>query len=876
MITLQRSLFEQYKVQREWFDLVHGTFNYGIFYWNSKIEKSIWIDNHLKTWLGYNSDKSDSSVFDVNEIFKTNFLKTITDVNKETTYSVELKNQSKNEVSVTVQIEINIDLLNCKHVLGIVRSFSEINQNDIISNHDNHAQDELLRFKNLSENLPGFFYQLEVKTNGNFKFTFISEGIKQFGFTQQQVLTNPFDLLSLLKEEDLAQLIEMGNSGNEKHKELHKQFELNLKNGIEKRWIEIHDKSFLKENGDILFNGFVLDITDRINAEDELNKINRIFTHSIDMLYIAGFDGYFKLLNPAWSKTLGWSMEELLSKPWKEFVHPEDFQKTNLFYSQILKGKEALQFLNRYICKDGSLKWFSWNSFPYPKEGIMIGVARDVTNQIAKEVEYTTLFSEMLDGFALHEMIYDEDGNAIDYRFIDVNSAYETLTGLRASDIIGKTVLEVLPQTEKYWIESYENVVKTGESVQFENFANQLDKFFEVKAFSLAKDQFVTIFTDITFRKRAEKKLSESEEYHRSLFKAMPNMIFVLTKEGVYIDFKASSEQLYLQPEFFIGKNIKETMPLEIQEKFEDALKKALHKKDVIEFQYNLTISKKLRHYTAKLVAFGENKVIVLVSDVTESVLSKDALIKLNQELKDQTESLQKSNLELEQFAYVASHDLQEPLRMISSFLSLLEKKYRDTLDEKAQKYIQFSVNGALRMQKIITDLLEFSKVGRKPNLLQSIDLNDEVKNTLVIYNDIILQKNATIQVDHLPTIYTDKLSIQQIFLNLIGNALKFQGNNSNPIIHISCVEKSKDWEFSVKDNGIGIETAYFRKIFEMFQRLHTTDKFSGSGMGLSITKKIIVNNKGKIWLESELGKGSTFYFTIPKKRNDLKSSKEE
>jgi PAS domain S-box-containing protein len=264
------------------------------------------------------------------------------------------------------------------------------------------------------------------------------------------------------------------------------------------------------------------DITEIKKTEEQSKTSDRIFNHSIDMICIAGFDGYFKVLNPAWSKILGWSKEEMLTRPWNDFVHPDDLLATNAIKSVILDGQEIYQFENRYRCKDGNYKWLSWNSFPYAEEGIMYGVARDVTSQRQTEREYQTLFNEMLDGFALHEMIYDKDGKAMDYRFLNINPAYEAMTGLQAKDILGKTLLEVLPETEKYWIETYAKVVETGEPVHFENFAKEIGKYYEVKAFSPAPGQFVTIVSDITDRKTSEEAFKESVEFIKAVMDNLP------------------------------------------------------------------------------------------------------------------------------------------------------------------------------------------------------------------------------------------------------------------------------------------------------------------------------------------------------------------
>lgn len=236
-----------------------------------------------------------------------------------------------------------------------------------------------------------------------------------------------------------------------------------------------------------------------------------------------------------------------------------------------------------------------------------------------------------------------------------------------------------------------------------------------------------------------------------------------------------------------------------------------------------------------------------------------------NKALENRAHELLVSNKELEQFAYVASHDLQEPLRMITGFLSQLEKKYSDKLDDKAKQYIHFAVDGAKRMRQIIFDLLEFSKIGRLDEAKESIDITNIIEDYTVLRDKIIQEKSATIQFDNLPKIKSYKVPVQQIFHNLIDNALKYSREGIPPIIEIRAVDKEKYWQFSIKDNGIGIEENSFDKIFLIFKRLHNSQEYTGTGIGLALVKKIVDNLNGKIWVESKVGEGSTFYFTIKK-----------
>lgn len=250
--------------------------------------------------------------------------------------------------------------------------------------------------------------------------------------------------------------------------------------------------------------------------------------------------------------------------------------------------------------------------------------------------------------------------------------------------------------------------------------------------------------------------------------------------------------------------------------------------------------------------------------DITDSKIYEESLKKLNEHLVKQAKELAVSNEELEQFAYVASHDLQEPLRMVTSFLTQLENKYSEKLDDKGRRYIHFAVDGAKRMREIILDLLEYSRVGREEDKFETINLEELIGEIKHLYYKQIQEKSARISTRNLPEIKAPRASTRQIFQNLIGNALKYSKEEAPPKITIECEDQEDMWVFKIKDNGIGISQDYFERIFVIFQRLHNREQYSGTGMGLAITKKIIENLGGKIWLTSKEGKGSTFYFSLP------------
>jgi signal transduction histidine kinase len=225
---------------------------------------------------------------------------------------------------------------------------------------------------------------------------------------------------------------------------------------------------------------------------------------------------------------------------------------------------------------------------------------------------------------------------------------------------------------------------------------------------------------------------------------------------------------------------------------------------------------------------------------------------------------LERSNQELEQFAYVASHDLQEPLRMVSSYTQLLAQRYEGQLDDKAKKYIHYAVDGAIRMQTLINDLLAYSRVGTQAKPLEPTDSHAALGEAIRNLAAMIEENRAVITNDDLPTVRADAAQLVLLFQNLLANAIKFRRQDL-PRVHLSAQDQGREWVFAVKDNGIGIAPQHAERAFVIFQRLHTREEYPGNGIGLAVCQRIVERHAGKIWFESEPGKGSTFFFTVPK-----------
>jgi PAS domain S-box-containing protein len=283
-----------------------------------------------------------------------------------------------------------------------------------------------------------------------------------------------------------------------------------------------------------------------------------------------------------------------------------------------------------------------------------------------------------------------------------------------------------------------------------------------------------------------------------------------------------------------------------------------------------LTVFTKEEHeFTNEEIEFlctfaGQTAIAIHNSQLFEAImLSKGQMEKATSILAQQAAELTRSNRELQQFAYVASHDLQEPLRMVASYVQLLAKRYKGKLDADADEFINYAVDGANRMQGLIKALLTYSRVGTRGKEFEPTDCEAVLNGTLADLRATIEESGAVVTRDPLPTVEADGTQLGQLFQNLVGNAIKFR-NQRPPVVHVSAERNGKEWVFSVRDNGIGIEAEHFERIFIIFQRLHGKGEYPGTGIGLAVCKKIVERHGGKIWVESEVGKGATFYFTMP------------
>lgn len=456
------------------------------------------------------------------------------------------------------------------------------------------------------------------------------------------------------------------------------------------------------------------------------------------------------------------------------------------------------------------------------------------------------------------------------------NNQAEKLIGILKNEIVGHNLWEVFPDSinsESY--RKYHEAAENNQIVQFEDYYAPLNKWFEISVYP-SNNGLSVYFRDATERKESEQKINAEKNLLRTLIDNLPDAIYFKDQSARKVISNKVDYQLLgaVTEDEVIGKTDLEVLPEELGLiGFQHDLEVLESGNALIDFEqyYIVENDRPLWLLSTKIPLRNEKDEIIgllgIGRDITQRKMVEEKLKELNMNLEKNVKQLATSNIELEQFAYVASHDLQEPLRMVTGFLTLLEKKYGDLIDEKGKKYIHFAVDGAKRMRQIILDLLEFSRVGTLEDDQEELDLNELVKEIQLLFRKRIEKKKVIIKFDKLPIIQGHSAPLRQVFQNLISNALKYSKEGSCCEVNITVKEFENHWQFAVIDNGIGIAEEYFDKIFVIFQRLHNKDEYSGTGIGLAVTKKVVESLGGTIWLESTEGKGSTFYFTIKKEQ---------
>lgn len=645
-----------------------------------------------------------------------------------------------------------------------------------------------------------------------------------------------------------------------------------------KSYINISNFPIIVNDTIIGVHGVARDITRELTNHLEVQhckeELGKIMDYSKDVICTFDEDGYFQKVGAACEKVWGYKPEELIGARYIDLVHSDDVALTNQIAHEIMTGKVFTNFENRYIRKDQSIVPIIWSARWDRKDKVMYCIAGDASEQKKAErnlekskQKVNNVLDSITDGF----YILDKD-----WLVTYFNKEAENILNLNRGDVIGRNIWETFSDLADVKIyEVFRNVMNTRASASVEEYFPDLTSWLEINVYPF-EDGISVYFKQINERKIAAESIRIAKERYDLVAKA--------TNDTVW-DWEIKTNNLYWGDGFhtLFGYDVENVLltldswvvhihPSDLKRVSEKILKCVHNSPDLQwedEYQYIKSDGTYAFVFDRGFIIRDENgiatRMIGAMQDISERKRDEQKLKDLNVEVKKRAEELAKSNTELEQFAYIASHDLQEPLRMVTGFLTQLEKKYSDQLDDKANQYIYFAVDGAKRMREIITDLLEYSRVGRNGYDQEEIDLDSLLIETIRLNKVLMDETGAFLEWKPLPKVLASKTQLQQVFQNIIINALKYKNPDFVPIIRIEVVDNGNNWLFSFADNGIGIDEQFFTKIFVLFRRLHTKEEYPGTGIGLAICKKIVESHSGKIWVESVIGSGSTFYFTISK-----------
>jgi PAS domain S-box-containing protein len=571
----------------------------------------------------------------------------------------------------------------------------------------------------------------------------------------------------------------------------------------------------------------------------------------------------------------GYTADQIIGHNFSRFFPPEDIKRgrpEEVLRLTAASGRHEEQGMR--VRKDGS-RFLASLAFTALRDqaGNLRGFS-EFSHDLSESKESGAKYRGLLEA-APDAMVVVNQGGEI----VLLNVQAEKQFGYRRDELVGQKVTNIIPEGFA------ERLIADGTRTAAEALAQQIGTGIELVGRRKDGSEFpieimlsplessegilvTAAIRDISVRKNAEKHLAQMEGRYRGLLEAAPDAMVVVNQGGeiVLLNVQAEKQFGYRRDEL-VGQKVKNIIPEGFAERLiadstrtaAEALAQQIgtgielsgRRKDGSEFPIEIMLS--------PLESSEGILVTAAVRDISVRKKSEEHLVKTVEELK-------RSNDELQQFAYVSSHDLQEPLRMVASYTQLLAKRYQGRLDADADEFIAFAVDGCNRMQGLIQDLLAYSRAGANGKVLREISGEDALQEALTNLRATISESGAVVTHDSLPAIKTDDTQLAQVFQNLVGNAIKYRSAEI-PHVHVSAAKNGgSEWIFSVRDNGLGIDPQYFERIFILFQRLHGRDEFKGTGIGLAICKKIVERLGGRIWLESQPGKGSTFHFALPER----------
>lgn len=659
--------------------------------------------------------------------------------------------------------------------------------------------------------------------------------------------------------------------------------------------VEIHTLTTTDNNNYICLTFF--DVSEKENLRAALTLKNKEFANLLkfcsDIIGVVDAKGNRRFISDSTLAIFGYRPDELINKPIFDLTYEDDKDATRQIWLQINILKSIKKFENRVVHKNGHLVNMSWSFNLDDETQDIFAVGRDVTAQKQADaalIESETRFRTYIEQATEAIFVHDFSG-----RFVDVNKQASLTLGYTREELLKMSVLDIEDDFDLISAQAEWKKVLPGQSpLTLKGHHKRKDgttfpvevQFSYIEKNGLAN--YLGAVRDITENVEIQQKLSESEKKYRSLIKHLTiGVIKHAPDTTILISNPAAIEMLGLTEDQLLGKTSFDPDWNVIHEDGTDfpgnlhpvsvAIATKQPVRDVIMGVYRPMIKDRvwlLVDADPTLQEDGElDHVIVTFKNITKQVITQNELkisnlnqLALNTALEHKTLELKDKNVELEQFASIAAHDLQHPLTTFNGVLQLFKIDQATNLSDSGNEYIQYMEQGVTKMQTLIRDLLHYAKAGAGALDIKPVDLNLIAKEVLESFNNPENPADADIFIAPLPVIKANKNGMLQLMQNLVGNALKYKGE-SRPLIKITAEENEQQWVISVKDNGIGIDPRYADKVFKIFERLQTKQKFNGTGIGLASCKKIVERHNGRIWVESSLGEGADFKFSIPKRQ---------
>ncbi len=708
---------------------------------------------------------------------------------------------------------------------------------------------------------------------------------KLYGYSKEEAMyKNSNDLLKTAITKDELNAILLETSQNEYWEG---EIQREKKTG---EVIFVHASLTRLKERDGRISGYVtvsFDITKAREAEIRIKEFEHFFNNSNDLSGIANTDGYFEVINPNFKKILGYD-KEFTENAFINFVHPDDIPATMQEYEKLKAGEPVIHFINRYRKINGTYLWFEWNATPNPVTGKLYCIARDITARKKAEDSLMSLNAELenrilerTEKLTASETRFRSLIENIDEGIVlsdkDFHTTYRSPSSEKITGIIpmGDTRYRTHPEDVERISEIRKLVVKNpGVPIVFQGrFMNSQDQYAWIEGtfnnlLNLkGVNAIVTNYRDITQRKKAEETIAHTLNEKKNILESIGDAFFAVDKNWVVTYWNHIAERdLQMPKEQIVGKNLWEIFADGTHSESFKKYNEVMVSNKVVLFQDYFTPLSKWYEISAYP---SESGISVYLKDISERKAIDKKLENINKELEERVDrrtlELKKSNEELESFSYSVSHDLRSPLRAINSYAQILEEDFGPSLDPEAGRMIQTINRNAKKMGQLVDDLLDFSRIGRKDLVYSMLPMDRIVKETCLELQKENPAKPIDFKFGEILSAAADMVSLKQVWVNLISNAIKYSGLNEKIVVEIHSVCTRDEIIYSVRDYGVGFDMQYVKKLFKTFQRLHSDQEFEGTGIGLAIVKRIIDKHGGRVWAESKLTEGASFYFTLKK-----------